>query len=218
MNGTIEQLKAKEAGNPKIWLRVASERLSQLRYVYLVQIEDGIPSANQRSCLEYADAVLIGWPDEDADQVVDLADGELDQVREIIAEMEGKIPGFRRLEREGRIDDLSRSLVTITECVAQVRRHFQPDFPLPTYREIHQVVQQEWNEDMSRIDPDQVTSPQEVKQMQEHPEQEETNSHVGTGLAQGQSDQDGARSDGDVAATDRAEGPDGAVAGHAGER
>ncbi|WP_201736534.1 phosphoribosylglycinamide synthetase [Bifidobacterium xylocopae] len=182
MNSNIKDLKAKEAGNPKIWLRVASERLSQLRYVYLVQIEDGIPTADQRACLEYADAVLIGWPDETDEQVVDLEEGALDQVREIIIEMEGRIPSFCRLEREGEIDRLSGCLVTLTECVAQVRRHYQPDFPLPTYQEIHQVVQQEWNEDMSRIDPDQVTSPQEVRQMQEHPE-ESVGEHVGTGLA-----------------------------------
>ncbi|BDR53107.1 hypothetical protein KIM372_10140 [Bombiscardovia nodaiensis] len=184
MNEKVEELKAKEAGNPKIWLRVASERLSQLRYVYLVQIEDGIPSADQRACLEYADAVLIGWPDEDAQQVADLGEDELDQVRQIVSQMEDKIPCFRSQERDGDIDQLSNSLVTLTECVAQVRRHYQPDFPLPTYREIHQVVQQEWNEDMSRIDPDQVTSPQEVKQMQAESQGEDPAPHVGTGLSQ----------------------------------
>jgi len=64
VNEKIEELFQREHDNPRIWLRVASERLSLLRYVFLVQIEDGIPDADQRSCLEYADAVLIGWPDE----------------------------------------------------------------------------------------------------------------------------------------------------------
>ena len=41
-------------------LRLASERLSIVRYVFLVQVEDGIASADERASLEYADAVLIG--------------------------------------------------------------------------------------------------------------------------------------------------------------
>ena len=41
-------------------LKIAAERLSIVRYVFLVQIEDGIASASQRASLEYADAVLIG--------------------------------------------------------------------------------------------------------------------------------------------------------------
>lgn len=51
-------------------LDVAAERLSIVRYVFLVQIEDGIASASQRSSLEYADAVLMGWPDRDNRDVV----------------------------------------------------------------------------------------------------------------------------------------------------
>lgn len=43
-------------------LKIVSERLSLVRYVFLVQIEDGIATATQRASLEYADAVLIGWP------------------------------------------------------------------------------------------------------------------------------------------------------------
>ena len=51
-------------------LRIASERLSTVRYVFIVHIESGIPSAASRAALEYADAVLIGWPDSDASDVV----------------------------------------------------------------------------------------------------------------------------------------------------
>lgn len=179
----VQDFKNRQNGNPKVWFRAAAERLSQLRYVFLVQIEDGIPTADQRASLEYADAVLIGWPDEDAAQVIDLDESQLDQVRKVMVEMEGQIPVFREQERKGDIDQLSQSLVTLTECVAQVRRHYQPDFPIPTYQEIHQVVQQEWNEDMSRIDPDQVTSPEEVKEMQEDADHADYNSFVGTGLS-----------------------------------
>ena len=50
-------------------LDIAAERLSIVRYVFLVQIEDGIATASQRSSLEYADAVLMGWPDSDASDV-----------------------------------------------------------------------------------------------------------------------------------------------------
>lgn len=51
-----------DLNDPKLGLKIAAERLSIVRYVFLVQIEDGIASAAQRASLEYADAVLIGWP------------------------------------------------------------------------------------------------------------------------------------------------------------
>ena len=44
-------------------MMIASQRLSQVRYVFIVQIEDGIPTAHSRAALEYSDAVLMGWPD-----------------------------------------------------------------------------------------------------------------------------------------------------------
>lgn len=44
--------------DPMLRLRLASERLSIVRYVFLVQVEDGIASADERASLEYADAVL----------------------------------------------------------------------------------------------------------------------------------------------------------------
>jgi hypothetical protein len=37
--------------------------------------------------------------------------------------------------------------------VAEVRRTYQPDFPLPTFAEIRRVVQEEWDEDMDKIEP-----------------------------------------------------------------
>ena len=178
MNEKIEELFQREHDNPRIWLRVASERLSLLRYVFLVQIEDGIPDAGQRSCLEYADSVLIGWPDENADDVRDLDQEQLNQVRHDITVMEERVPVFRQQEQEGRIADLSDSLVAITGCVARVRRAYQPGFPLPTYSEIRRVVQEEWNADMERIDPDRVNPSAEQMRQEVKSENEENASEA----------------------------------------
>ena len=125
--------------DPRLGLRIAAERLSLVRYVFLVQIEDGIATAAQRASLEYADAVLIGWPETDSQQM------EL---------MERRILDFRRQERDGDVDGMTDTLVKVTECVAVIRGLYQPDFALPTFAEIRQVVQDEWDEDMDRIDAD----------------------------------------------------------------
>lgn len=153
MNEQIEKLFHDSLGEPTAWLRIASERLSLVRYVFLVQIEDGIPSAAHRASLEYADAVLIGWPDEDASEVTVPDEDGLAQVCEQIKAMEGYIPRFRVQEKSSDIDGLSDTLIRITECVAEVRRTYQPDFPLPTFAEIRRVVQEEWDEDMDKIEP-----------------------------------------------------------------
>ena len=71
-----------DLNDPKLGLKIAAERLSIVRYVFLVQIEDGIASAAQRASLEYADAVLIGWPETDSPEVADLDDAQLKIVRE----------------------------------------------------------------------------------------------------------------------------------------
>ena len=62
-----------DLGSRRCVMRIASERLSIVRYVFLVQIEDGIATAEQRASLEYADAVLIGWPEEDAQGTTEYA-------------------------------------------------------------------------------------------------------------------------------------------------
>ena len=135
-------------------LKIVSERLSLVRYVFLVQIEDGIASAAQRASLEYADAVLIGWPETDAADVVDVDDERYREVVEQIVLMEDYIDRFRTMERDNDIDGMTDTLIRITERVAHVRRAFQPSFLLPTFAEIRRVVQDEWNEDMGKIDPD----------------------------------------------------------------
>lgn len=140
--------------DPKAGLRIAAERLSIVRYVFLVQIEDGIASASQRASLEYADAVLIGWPEESSDEVVDLDESQLGVVADQMRMMEQYIARFSLMEREGNVDGMTDTLIRITERVAEVRGLYQPGFPLPTFAEIRRVVQDEWDEDMGKIDPD----------------------------------------------------------------
>lgn len=136
-------------------LDVAAERLSIVRYVFLVQIEDGIASASQRSSLEYADAVLMGWPDRDNRDVVTPENSEtIDKINKNLQKMESNIAEFSKFERTSLIDNMSEVLVEITECVANIRGVFQPDFALPTFEEIKRVVQDEWNEEMGNINPD----------------------------------------------------------------
>ena len=161
-----------DLNDPKLGLKIAAERLSIVRYVFLVQIEDGIASAAQRASLEYADAVLIGWPETDSPEVADLDDAQLKIVREHMELMEGYIGKYSQMEHDGDLDGMTDTLIRITERVAEVRRLYQPDFPLPTFaeirrvvregkldpvigrdNEIRRVVQDEWDEDMGKIDP-----------------------------------------------------------------
>lgn len=135
-------------------LNIAAERLSIVRYVFLVQIEDGIASASQRSSLEYADAVLMGWPDADARDVTLPDESAFENVLEYMRRMEEHIAKFSELEREHDIDAMTAILPRITEAVAGIRSAYQPDFPLPTFIEIQRVVQDEWNEEMGNINPD----------------------------------------------------------------
>jgi len=150
-------------------LKIAAERLSIVRYVFLVQIEDGIASASQRASLEYADAVLIGWagthapaslgwPETDSPEVVELDAAKLKTVREQMSMMEQYIRRFSAMERKGDVDGMTDTLIRITERVAEVRRLYQPGFPLPTFAEIRRVVQDEWDEDMGKIDPQEANT------------------------------------------------------------
>lgn len=141
-----------DLNDERVWLKIAAERLSIVRYVFLVQVEDGIATAAQRASLEYADAVLIGWPDNDSNEVVDLEEGQRKQVYEQITLMEQYIARFSTMERDHDIDGMTDTLIRVTERVAEVRRAYQPDFPLPTFAEIRRVVQDEWDADMDEID------------------------------------------------------------------
>ncbi|MCI1983760.1 MAG: phosphoribosylglycinamide synthetase [Bifidobacteriaceae bacterium] len=133
------------------WLKVASERLSQVRYVFLIQIEDGIPSASQRAALEYSDAVLMGWPDGDDPHLQKLTEAQIADVMEHSGCVEKYLRKFRKAERDDDSEAMAESLIRVTENVAQIRKNFQPDFLLPTFAEIRRVVEEEWNEDMAKI-------------------------------------------------------------------
>lgn len=152
-NAAVELRPDIDLNDPKLNLKIAAERLSIVRYVFLVQIEDGIASAAQRASLEYADAVLIGWPENESPEIADLTDAQLKTVREHMDLMESYIDKYTQMEHDGDIDGMTDTLIRITERVAEVRRLYQPDFPLPTFAEIRRVVQDEWDEDMGKIDP-----------------------------------------------------------------
>lgn len=152
-NAAVELRPDIDLNDPKLNLKIAAERLSIVRYVFLVQIEDGIASAAQRASLEYADAVLIGWPENESPEIADLTDSQLKTVREHMELMESYIAQYTQMEHDGDIDGMTDTLIRITERVAEVRRLYQPDFPLPTFAEIRRVVQDEWDEDMGKIDP-----------------------------------------------------------------
>ena len=109
-----------DLNDPKLGLKIAAERLSIVRYVFLVQIEDGIASAAQRASLEYADAVLIGWPETDSPEVADLDDAQLKIVREHMELMEGYIGKYSQMEHDGDLDGMTDTLIRITERVAEV--------------------------------------------------------------------------------------------------
>ena len=160
--------------DPRCGLKIAAERLSIVRYVFLVQIEDGIPSAAQRASLEYADAVLIGWPEGDSPEVIDLDRNQLACVRSHMELMEEYIAKFAAFERQGDVEAMTDTLIRVTERVAEVRRLYQPGFPLPTFAEIRRVVQDEWDEDMGRIDPkDGNPTVQDIRQERDSEERAE---------------------------------------------
>lgn len=140
-----------DIGDPKLALALAAERLSIARYVFLVQIEDGIASADQRASMEYADAVLMGWPEPDSRDIHDVDEAELKSVYGQIDAMEGCVAKFSRFEHKDDVDGMGDALIRITERVAEIRRLYQPGFLLPTFAEIRRVVEEEWDEDMGKI-------------------------------------------------------------------
>ena len=80
--------------------------------------------------------MLIGWPETDSPEVADLDDAQLKIVREHMELMEGYIGKYSQMEHDGDLDGMTDTLIRITERVAEVRRLYQPDFPLPTFAEI----------------------------------------------------------------------------------
>ena len=133
-------------------LMMASERLSQVRYVFSVQIEDGIPTAFQRAALEYSDAVLMGWPDSDDTSLSTPTAAEQTVIKSCEQAIERHLDDFRLAERDDKTDDMGDKLIQISDNVAQIRKFYQPDFLLPTFSEIKRVVSEEWDEDMNSVD------------------------------------------------------------------
>ncbi len=152
MTYTIGDMRHMMDDDPKAPLRLSSARLSTVRYVFLVHIEDGIPSAIERAALEYADAILIGWPEEDAPDVVTPPERQYDYISQQFDWGEERIAQFRTWEHDDKTSDMADSLVSIADCIAAIRKAYQPEFLLPTFAEIRRVVEDEWNEDMDRIE------------------------------------------------------------------
>lgn len=133
-------------------MMIASQRLSQVRYVFIVQIEDGIPTAHSRAALEYSDAVLMGWPDHNgATKFATPQPFQLEVVESNMNSVERHLRDFRDAEVASDTDQMADQLIAITGHVARVRKVYQPDFELPTFAEINRVIKEEWNEDMSKI-------------------------------------------------------------------
>ena len=89
---------------------------------------------------------------------MELDAAKLKTVRELMGMMEQYIRRFSAMERKGDVDGMTDTLIRITERVAEVRRLYQPGFPLPTFAEIRRVVQDEWDEDMGKIDPQEANT------------------------------------------------------------
>ena len=79
--------------------------------------------------------------------------------------MEQHIAKFSAMERDHDIVGMTDTLIRVTERVAGIRSIYQPDFPLPTFAEIRRVVQDEWDEDMDKIDPDNASPTAGPKRM-----------------------------------------------------
>lgn len=140
--------------NRMLALNVAAERLSIVRYVFLVQIEDGIASAKHRASLEYADTVLMGWPDDDQPNLTIPDDNSLQLIQQYVRIMEAYIARFSEFERLGDVDAMADVLREVAQQVAQIRSAYQPDVLLPTFTEIQHVIQDEWDEEMGNIHPE----------------------------------------------------------------
>lgn len=140
------------------FLRIASERLSQVRYVFIIQIEDGISTAFQRAALEYSDAVLMGWPSSGASDLVEPQDDQWSELRACVLRIRRHLKAFRKAERMDKTDEMGEALIQIADNVAQIRKTYQPDFLLPTFAEIRRVVEDEWKADMAELGTEDIDS------------------------------------------------------------
>ena len=102
-----KDIEQSERVRPRTWLRIVSERLSTVRYIFVVTIEDQLPTVNERAALEYADAVLLGWPQGESKDVRDIPEEELAAVSADIASVESCIDLFRQGEKDSDADRMA---------------------------------------------------------------------------------------------------------------
>lgn len=145
------------------YMSIASERLSQVRYVFIVQIEDGVPSAHSRACLEYADAVLMGWPDANSNELEEEAHVDQNEMKRAAQQMEKHIVAFRLAERADQTHEMGEELVQIALAAATIRHAYQPSVAIPTIDEISRVVSEEWKEEIGSIDAEELESSEELR-------------------------------------------------------
>ncbi|EFG26348.1 protein [Scardovia inopinata] len=168
-----------ERDHPRMWLRIISERLSTIRYIFVVTIEDELPTVDQRAALEYADAVLLGWPQADSREVRNIPDQDLEAMAEDIESIESRVDSFRQSEKNSDSDAMADTLMRISELVANIRKAYQPDFLLPTYAEIRSFVEKEWNKDMDKLESDaqEYLNSQDTKPLADTDDHQEGKSH-----------------------------------------
>ncbi|MBO5632147.1 MAG: phosphoribosylglycinamide synthetase [Aeriscardovia sp.] len=134
-------------------LSISAERLSQVRYAFIVQTEDGIPSAYQQAALEYADAVLFGWSDND-DDLQEPTEHDTKLIQQCVQSTELHLTTFCAAEKNNKTNIMADNLIQIADNIAQIRKIYQPDFLVPTFAEIKRVVTEEWNQNMILIGSD----------------------------------------------------------------
>ena len=142
-----------DLNDSKLGLKIAAERLSIVATCSLCRSRTASPPPpSVRRSNTRTPCSSVG-PRPIRPKSRNLDDAQLKIVREHMELMEGYIGKYSQMEHDGDLDGMTDTLIRITERVAEVRRLYQPDFPLPTFAEIRRVVQDEWDEDMGKIDP-----------------------------------------------------------------
>ena len=108
--------------------------------------------SDERASLEYADAVLIGWPETDASDVITPDAAQLDDIDEQMRVMEQHIAKFSAMERDHDIVGMTDTLIRVTERVAGIRSIYSR-IPAATSRD-STCGAGRVDEDMDKIDPD----------------------------------------------------------------
>ena len=136
--------------------RTAQSQLAQANTEAKNQLLNAIADALDQHADDIAAANTLDMnkAETDASDVITPDAAQLDDIDEQMRVMEQHIAKFSAMERDHDIVGMTDTLIRVTERVAGIRSIYQPDFPLPTFAEIRRVVQDEWDEDMDKIDPD----------------------------------------------------------------